>query len=390
MAAAKSWRMIFREEGDIGSFISVYLSEVALFDTLANNITPKIANVSSISVNSSFPAANVIDGNTATAWHTSELGPLWLRFDFANPEEVGSFTLRNFTSTALSPYWTDLQYMSDTGVWVTVSSHWRNTWAANETKAFTVPAPKIDSRYWAIQSLEGEYTLHVGGVALRESVGGVDLLQTATIMANSSAVSVSLLTDGNPSTSWFPRSLSHLFVMADCGTSKTVTVAEYTFTNSGAPSVLQVLSSEDGFDWAVNIVSIRAAPSTQISGTIALFLDAPPVSSAVVYASSVLVDTSGDAFGVVANVRPEYDYYRHGDGYISGVVTINGQPAERVVHLFDLEYSAVIRSVVSDPVTGTYDFRPIDRSRDYIVMSRDHKAIYNAVVADRVRPEKIQ
>lgn len=391
MPAAISWRMLFREHGVPTMFLDIYVSEVVLFDASGSNINSQITMASASSRwNNMYDAANAVDGNTATAWYSSESNPMWLRYDFSSPVDIRSFSLRNSTAPTSSPYWVDLQYLTSQGDWVTVSSHWRGTWAALETKQFIVPDAVASSRYWSLQAIDNRPG--IGGVAMREFIGGQDLLQSSTIATNSSAASTSALVDGNYSTIWSSNSATGSgWVMADFGVSKSVAVVEYMRGTSGwLPSSLRVLTSADGLDWAVNYVSINAVLAMPASSALALFLDVATSASAMATASAALIDNNGDAFGAANPVPPEYDYYRHGDGYISGVVTINGQPAERIVYLFDPGFLSVIRAVVSDSATGAYDFRPIDRARDYVVMSRDYKAVYNAVVADRVRPEQIQ
>lgn len=76
----------------------------------------------------------------------------------------------------------------------------------------------------------------------------------------------------------------------------------------------------------------------------------------------------------------------HGIGRIEGVVSIEGTPAARKVRLFDSRTSLLVAETWSQP-NGRYRFDLLDLTRDYFVLSHDHTAQFNAVIADRVRPE---
>lgn len=75
-----------------------------------------------------------------------------------------------------------------------------------------------------------------------------------------------------------------------------------------------------------------------------------------------------------------------GKGYIAGTVAINGVPASRRVRLFDLISGRLIRETWS-AANGAYQFDYLALNREYLVLSHDYLAIYNAVVADRVTAE---
>lgn len=54
------------------------------------DLTPAISASRSLA---SFPAANAIDGDTATAWRASSSGTQWLQLDFQKPREFGALTV---------------------------------------------------------------------------------------------------------------------------------------------------------------------------------------------------------------------------------------------------------------------------------------------------------
>lgn len=80
----------------------------------------------------------------------------------------------------------------------------------------------------------------------------------------------------------------------------------------------------------------------------------------------------------------------HGPGTISGTVAIDGSPAvpaQRQVRLHDRYTGRVLRSTLSDPVTGAYSFQYLEMGREFFVVAHDHLGVHNAVIKDAIVPE---
>lgn len=78
-----------------------------------------------------------------------------------------------------------------------------------------------------------------------------------------------------------------------------------------------------------------------------------------------------------------------GNGQISGTVKEKGQtdqPLVREVLLFGEHTHTLVASTWSQS-DGTYRFEHIDPQQRYTVISTDHRQMYRAVIADRLRPE---
>ena len=97
-------------------------------------------------------------------------------------------------------------------------------------------------------------------------------------------------------------------------------------------------------------------------------------------------NVGGPVGGHIATPIMRRDMQDGGHGYIAGTVTINGVPASRRVRLFDLISGRLIRETWSAS-NGAYQFDYLALNREYLVLSHDYQAIYNAVVADRVTAE---
>lgn len=77
-----------------------------------------------------------------------------------------------------------------------------------------------------------------------------------------------------------------------------------------------------------------------------------------------------------------------GAGRISGTVSVEGVPASRKVRLFDAMTALLVAETRSGS-NGAYRFDFLDLARDYFVLAHDHTGQFNAVIADRVRPEVV-
>ena len=78
--------------------------------------------------------------------------------------------------------------------------------------------------------------------------------------------------------------------------------------------------------------------------------------------------------------------YYGGAKSISGVVTVNGIPAQRKVRLHAKSNGVVVQETWSKK-DGSYTFSDLDESREYYVVSFDHPEVYNMVGKDRIRFE---
>ena len=78
--------------------------------------------------------------------------------------------------------------------------------------------------------------------------------------------------------------------------------------------------------------------------------------------------------------------YYGGTRSISGVVTVNGIPAQRKVRLHDKSNGVVVQETWSKE-DGSYTFSDLDEIREYYVVSFDHPEVYNMVGKDRIRFE---
>ena len=84
------------------------------------------------------------------------------------------------------------------------------------------------------------------------------------------------------------------------------------------------------------------------------------------------------------------DMYFAGTGRVRGTVKIKGTPdapAYRRVRLVRERDGLLVREQFSDAVTGVYDFKNIDETASYTVLSYDHLRNYRAVIADNLTPE---
>ena len=77
-----------------------------------------------------------------------------------------------------------------------------------------------------------------------------------------------------------------------------------------------------------------------------------------------------------------------GDGRIYGSTRVGVNPVSRRVRLMDRKTGILAREQFS-LADGTYDFRDIDRSNEFLSLSHDHMRTYNAVVADMLTPERM-
>lgn len=74
-----------------------------------------------------------------------------------------------------------------------------------------------------------------------------------------------------------------------------------------------------------------------------------------------------------------------GAASIAGTVKLLTSAVKRPVYLFTQDGLSIRRSTWSDPVTGEYAFQHIAQGTEWLVMSIDTSAAYNAVVSDRVQ-----
>lgn len=69
----------------------------------------------------------------------------------------------------------------------------------------------------------------------------------------------------------------------------------------------------------------------------------------------------------------------------SGIVTVNGNPASRIIYLLDAVTLQLLRLIVSLP-NGHYIFNGLDSDKQYLVMARDYNKEYEPAVWDYVTP----
>ena len=76
----------------------------------------------------------------------------------------------------------------------------------------------------------------------------------------------------------------------------------------------------------------------------------------------------------------------NGMGMIEGTVTIQGAPAKsRVVALSGRGLRPYV-DVYSDPVTGEFRIYPLPRNSRYVVLTRDARQRFDAVIHDGIEP----
>ena len=79
-----------------------------------------------------------------------------------------------------------------------------------------------------------------------------------------------------------------------------------------------------------------------------------------------------------------------GKGRITGTVKVKGAPSyavKREVRLIRDKDGACIRATWSDPATGAYEFRYVDETQRYTILTYDYTHDKRAVVADNIQPE---
>lgn len=76
-------------------------------------------------------------------------------------------------------------------------------------------------------------------------------------------------------------------------------------------------------------------------------------------------------------------HYIAGSG--DGIVTVQGQPASRVVYLLDAKTLSVLRHTTSLS-NGRYVILNLDPEREYMIMARDHKKEFEPFCWDYVKP----
>ena len=79
-----------------------------------------------------------------------------------------------------------------------------------------------------------------------------------------------------------------------------------------------------------------------------------------------------------------------GKGRVSGTVKVKGSPSyavRREVRLIRDRDGACIRATWSDPATGAYEFRYVDETQRYTILTYDYTHDKRAVVADNIQPE---
>ena len=84
-------------------------------------------------------------------------------------------------------------------------------------------------------------------------------------------------------------------------------------------------------------------------------------------------------------VVPAFTVPPAGQGYVSGLVTVNGTPDARRVEVRHARTRAVISTTFSAS-DGTYRLDGLDPTDEFEVIARDHAAVYNNVIAARVLP----
>jgi hypothetical protein len=89
--------------------------------------------------------------------------------------------------------------------------------------------------------------------------------------------------------------------------------------------------------------------------------------------------------GVIARSVVRKNVYQGGAGLIQGIVDVENVPASRKVRLYDRATGVFVAETTSS-VTGNYEFRDIDETREYFAVSHDHFRIYNAVISDMINP----
>lgn len=77
------------------------------------------------------------------------------------------------------------------------------------------------------------------------------------------------------------------------------------------------------------------------------------------------------------------DLYFGGSGTLQGTVTENGVPGKYRVRLYAQDTGLLARETWSDPVTGHYEFRFLNTTREFFLVAFDHTAtITNAAIRD--------
>lgn len=268
-------------------------------------------------------------------------------------------------------------------------------------------------RYWRVLCLDngtGDTVLAIDEVDLRVNAAGSRLSITGNGSASASSTypgpySPAGAFDGvdfttNPSANaWLCNSTSPFphYVKWDFGAGnaqdinyvgiKNVSVGVNAAANSLRRGILQW--SDDDVLWTSHIV-IRDHPNTT-GGYASYEYDATALQG--VESSVVGVGDDGNAVGApTLDMTPEFiDLENGGNGVISGVVKIDGDPTDvpvrRQVILLREPGAFAVRETWSDPITGAYQFEHINRAYKYTVLAYDYSHSYRAVLADNVTPD---
>lgn len=393
MPASKSWRVAVIQTHLTDPQPWIAIAKLRAYDKSGAEIAISSA-VANSSWNSSYYADKVLDGSldTYTLSYMSYETFYFLQFNFATPVDVGSIRMSSAmdSMSAHAPTAFYLLYATPLGVLIPLSMHVCASWSAGESRTFTVPELAMTAQHWGVLFPQRSVTL--GELALRMSPLSNNMIVSNMLSSTrvNSATPIGNLADGNVGTGCSSDSVSlGTFVSCNLGVSANPTVFEFTspsYATTALPQWCLIFSSSNGSDYA--FIGRYSLPNPwPVSTSVQVDFNTPITYYAGAISPMWSEYNVPDLSHQVAQPCAQYDIYRHGRGVIAGVVTINGQPASRVVGLYDIEMQTIIRSTLSDSATGSYTFSHIDSTREYLVISRDHQHIYNAVVADLVTPE---
>ncbi len=74
-----------------------------------------------------------------------------------------------------------------------------------------------------------------------------------------------------------------------------------------------------------------------------------------------------------------------GNSKIIGTLRVTGTLASRRVSLLERTTLIHIKSVLSDAITGEFEFTNLSTEHEYIVIADDNEQVYNAAIADWVQ-----
>jgi hypothetical protein len=164
--------------------VNTQISEVQMFAAIggANLLSGGTASASSQN-SATYSAAKACDGDTATAWVTSNgaAAPSWWRYAFASPVDVAAFSLRlDSGGNDAFPKDFSLQYSDDGTNWITVHSWAGQSTAGGVVQTYAVPQLPIatpGTHYnWRllIAATNGDSIAGLSEIEMRAIAGGAD------------------------------------------------------------------------------------------------------------------------------------------------------------------------------------------------------------------------